>query len=115
MRKDKRQSSYCAGIKVLEKVNKEYKFSSNIKSTEPFFASNVNLGILQDNIRGLLKRGVIDNTDDIIDFIGKCVQRVKHNNVEVREKGTDNMYYSIAFTTKDDFGWYNYKFSVHKR
>lgn len=75
------------------------------------FASNVNLGRLQDTILELMEKGELSGEKDIAEFVVSSVQRPKQIKVEPWEDSFNKCTrYSVFLVTKDDYGYYEYKF-----
>lgn len=107
---DPRQSSY------LNAVNKIKEDMENVRSHEEetvMYASAVNLGRLQDNLKNLMEKKEITSEEDIIEFIRDSVQRVKSYEIKPQEPFIPGIYY-VKFTTKDDYGFYDYAFYTRK-
>ena len=87
--------------------------------TTGFPASCVNLGWLQDKIRAYWVENVPFEEGPELDAfvlrlegeVRRVVSRVKWINFQVKE-GSDVPSIGLEFATKDDHGWYTYKFSV---
>ena len=109
---DSRQSMFDSFHSALKKTfgDKELIAAS---TDNVFHASNINLGWLMNNIVELNVRGEIKTTNDIVDFIDSSVQRMKDISIKTNKLDNDEGYgIDIEFSTKDDFGYYTYNFSM---
>ncbi|NQV08902.1 hypothetical protein HQ529_03565 [Candidatus Woesearchaeota archaeon] len=105
---DERQKKFYDVTKGVEHYSDDDKVVNSIKMNG-FEASGVHLGMLFDMLVDKFK-GKNYNLNGIEDVVFSAVQRIK--TIVVEESDT-HIY--VKFTTKDDFGYYDYGFSIYKK
>lgn len=106
---DPRQKMFTNAVSSIKK-----KFDAKANDAENLMtASCVDLGRLQDTIMELMDKGELKDEREIAEFIGASVQRPKSINVEPWKDDFNNCTrYKIILLTKDDYGYYEYKFNT---
>lgn len=120
-RVDPRQAQFGVALGAIEENMKEEGIEiTAVASTDNFyFASNVDLGWLQDEIARMMESGQIEDKNGIDTLIRNCIQRTKR--IVVRELvGNDEPDdlrlpgYHVSIVTKDDMGYYDYGFYTRR-
>jgi len=108
---DPRQAKFKATVDDISK-KLAYHDVSVVPTDGPFIASCVNLGFLQNAIRERYEAGEFKTQRDVETFLMDSIQRVKILKVEINGTKQDHTHINIEIATKDDLGYYDYKFEV---
>jgi len=103
---DRRQIAFLGAVQKI--IEEEQPDEIAVNYTRGFPASYVDLGFLQECMGKLQKLNLL-NKEIIELLIVSLVCRVKSLNI----KETETHWY-VEFTTEDDYGYYDYRFSYYK-